>query len=225
MKVTGRGISTIKSVCGGTKLSRSTAQAVCSELRRIWLWYLKVESDDDTISKGGDSLEMFCRTMATDVFSKRCQPMRTVLPDLRLCLEELPAILETSMTEAEALSSNMLAYVDLTRHFLQGRSSYMTDDNQFGLAPGGTNVGDRFVVFLGCDSAIVLRPSDSRYDGRVCHSVIGETYCHGFMQGEALLGPIPSTCRKVQCTDEETEREWIGFINESTDILQDEDPR
>lgn len=225
LQATGRGISTVKSVYQGKILPQSTVEAVCSELRQIWSWYCNVCPDLGSTEKGFDRLEEFCLAMGADIFSRRCQPVREDFPDLQLCLKELPALLKTSTVNAGSLSSNMRASVDMTRYFLQGRSTYVTTASQISLAPRDISAGDQIVVFLGCDSAIVLHQSDRQYDGSKCHRVVGEAYCHGFMHGEALMGPIPSTHRKVQCTDEDTGRDWIGFIDESTSALQDEDPR
>jgi hypothetical protein len=57
-----------------------------------------------------------------------------------------------------------------------------------GLAPLAALPGDIVTILLGCRSAMVLRPTSV---GK--YKVIGEAYCDGFMDGEALLGPLSDT--------------------------------
>ena len=78
---------------------------------------------------------------------------------------------------------NLLFTQVLTR--CEGRSIFRAQDGNFGLVPCAARKGDIVVVFLGCDKPLVLRPTGSRY------KIVGEAYLDGFMEGEALLGPLP----------------------------------
>lgn len=47
--------------------------------------------------------------------------------------------------------------------------------------------GDMICVILGCSSMIILRPASSNR-----YNVVESCYLHGFSDGTALLGPVPS---------------------------------
>ncbi|KAM7210329.1 Heterokaryon incompatibility protein (HET) domain containing protein [Rhypophila decipiens] len=47
-------------------------------------------------------------------------------------------------------------------------------------------LGDQVMVLLGCDIPMLLRPDETP----ACHKVISPCYLHGFMNGEALFGPL-----------------------------------
>jgi hypothetical protein len=63
------------------------------------------------------------------------------------------------------------------------RRLFATDKGYIGLAPAGTQVGDRVCILLGGHTPFLLRPSE-QYSGR--YRLVGECYVHGIMHGEAL---------------------------------------
>ncbi|KAK0652406.1 hypothetical protein B0T16DRAFT_406132 [Cercophora newfieldiana] len=67
-----------------------------------------------------------------------------------------------------------------------------TNEGLIGLAPRYTAVGDQIYSILGCTTPLVLRPGASGL-----FQLIGESYCHGMMAGEAILGPLPAGMRIV----------------------------
>ena len=70
----------------------------------------------------------------------------------------------------------------------KGRLFFTTKDGYMGLGPctdlARTKTGDRICVVYGCCSPYVIRPMTS--EGQDCYELVGETYVHGLMEGEAL---------------------------------------
>ena len=70
----------------------------------------------------------------------------------------------------------------------KGRLFFTTKDGYMGLGPctdlTRTKTGDRICVVYGCCSPYVIRPMTS--EGQDCYELVGETYVHGLMEGEAL---------------------------------------
>jgi hypothetical protein len=60
------------------------------------------------------------------------------------------------------------------------RRLILSDSGWFGIGPGTATEGDILCIPLGCMSPVVLRPYEGYY------TLIGETYVHGFMHGEAI---------------------------------------
>ncbi|KAH8666704.1 heterokaryon incompatibility protein-domain-containing protein [Xylariales sp. PMI_506] len=90
---------------------------------------------------------------------------------------------------------------DLNKHTMGHRFEYsLVDDTQWAsglaktehgyLVAGHTNMraGDIISIILGCSYPMCLRPSAATVDGS--YEIIGPCYVHGFMDGEALIGPL-----------------------------------
>jgi hypothetical protein len=71
----------------------------------------------------------------------------------------------------------------LVGQLVRGRSFFVTKDGCLGLGPRAAKPGDIVTVLLGGQTAFVLRPTDDEY-----YQVVGEAYCHGFMDAEAVIG-------------------------------------
>ncbi|CZR58567.1 uncharacterized protein PAC_08459 [Phialocephala subalpina] len=70
--------------------------------------------------------------------------------------------------------------------WLLGRKLVQTEGGYIGLAPGHVQIGDIICVILGSNVPTVLRKNS---DGTF--KIVGHSYLHGVMNGEALLGPLP----------------------------------
>ncbi|KAM3565596.1 hypothetical protein MY1884_000129 [Beauveria asiatica] len=80
-------------------------------------------------------------------------------------------------------SKDMLAFLSsLERH--AGRRVFRTREGRVGMGPGETRLGDAVVVLYGMTAPIVLRPVEAGTEG--VWTVVGEAYCDGVMDGEAL---------------------------------------
>jgi len=96
----------------------------------------------------------------------------------------------------------------------------VTDRGDIGLGPHNTKPGDKVSVFLGCETPILLRSDNSIRDQ---FKIVGETYCHGYMCGESLLGPLPPHYQHMVIQHESRIRH--GYHNRKTGEVEGEDPR
>ena len=85
-----------------------------------------------------------------------------------------------SLTPAEMLG--MLSFESSMNHAVQGRSFISTEQGRIGLVPSNARTGDMICVLFNVLTPLILRPRP--YDENV-HELIGESYVHGLMSGEA----------------------------------------
>ncbi|KAH7309808.1 heterokaryon incompatibility protein-domain-containing protein [Stachybotrys elegans] len=76
-----------------------------------------------------------------------------------------------------------------------GRRVYRTDKGYVGLCSPGTEPGDRVVVFLGGSVPHVIRQKPEADYGEEMWTYMGEAYCEGVMEGEALKDEFASAKR------------------------------
>lgn len=103
----------------------------------------------------------------------------------------------------------------------EGRMYIHTREGYIGLAPSDTQVGDVIVVFLGCDSPIVLRLGKGNQ-----FTVVGECFVHGLHDANSLLGPLPKPWRirnKLELGEHPRRRYY--FFNSDTGEDTLDDPR
>ncbi|KAH7184607.1 uncharacterized protein B0J16DRAFT_340213 [Fusarium flagelliforme] len=62
------------------------------------------------------------------------------------------------------------------------RRLFLIDSGHLGSSCGSTQVGDEVWIVSGCPVPLVLRKSD---DHERCYMLVGESYVHGVMSGEA----------------------------------------
>lgn len=118
------------------------------------------------------------------------------------------------------------SFDDLCHHFLSmshnitsRRSIFSTEADHFGLALETCRPGGLVIALLGCDSAIVLRPKGNDY------YLVVDAYYHGFMFGEAFLGPLPESIEYFRLEYEAEKALWNIFRNLETGTTQVGDPR
>ena len=104
--------------------------------------------------------------------------------------------------------------------FCRNRSLFRTRDGHIGLGPKTTAASDLVVVFLNSDAPIILQPRLANQ-----FSVVGEAYCHGFMDREAFLGPLPSPFQFKEHYDQERAIDWYAYLDRDSGSLCAEDPR
>lgn len=92
----------------------------------------------------------------------------------------------------------------------QGRSCFTTTEGYIGLAPADTRARDVICVLLGSGVPMVLRLSEEDK-----FSIIGECYCHGIMDGAALLGPLPEGFEFVNNFVQERGGHYPEYMNRS----------
>ncbi|KAI6086388.1 HET-domain-containing protein [Hypoxylon rubiginosum] len=83
------------------------------------------------------------------------------------------------------------------------------DGHYIGIVPSAAQVGDKICVLMGCDSPMVLRPTEN---GKFL--LIGETYVDGLCEGQAFLGPLKDGTRISRIS-------WDGDLEGSTFVFSD----
>ena len=172
----------------------------------------------------GESIyDVYLRTFYGDEFSHRYHPPLSGFLDYETCRSLLTFHLEHSHSRED----KKLVYPPHTSGFASrvisvcgGRSCFTTIEDFIGVAPAETKTGDIICVLLGCDVPLVLRPN-----GEENFSLIGECYCHGIMEGTALLGPLPENFEQVEKFDPEAGGYYPVFFDRHEGKTQGEDPR
>ena len=82
----------------------------------------------------------------------------------------------------------MLFHMDNT---LPQRNFFLTETGRIGLGPSQARSGDKVVSIIGSKRLMLLRtgpPHGEKF------KIVGVCYLHGFMDLEAILGPLPEGC-------------------------------
>lgn len=82
------------------------------------------------------------------------------------------------------------------------------------------SIGDRLYAVLGSRKMVILRSRGAANT----HEVVGETYVHGFMDGEAFLQPVPKPWRVLYRANS-TGQWYATFANTTTGEVTQIDPR
>lgn len=90
-------------------------------------------------------------------------------------------------------SEDLEGYLSHAQMFTQGRTLILSKDGYVGLAPSLTAVGDLICVLHGCHAPVILRAAENS----VHHTLIGDAYVHGLMDGEVLqlAEKLPERCK------------------------------
>jgi hypothetical protein len=177
-------------------------------------WYLTGET----------ALDAHVRTLCGNTFSHSSHPSSSNYLTYEICssiieqfLQEYSTVDEIENFMKQASISQFMARIFST---CQGRSCFTTTEGYIGLAPRETRSGDIICVLLGSDVPLVLR---SKGEGK--YSVVGECYCHGIMDGSALLGPLPVGFEFMINFVQDLEGYFKAFIDRRSGKVQGEDPR
>ena len=189
---------------------------VYGALKRLTLW-IRNELKIDHFER---QLESICRILCCNYFSDIFEPADKIFPELQATLEHFRTMVDPIAEPTNDFLNSALQFYSRCWHNGHKRTFIITEEGYIGMAPQTAHPGDFIVVFLGCQSPIVLRP---RGDGG--YLVVGEAYVHGLMTGEAFLGPLPTNWQRISRYDETTGKQWYAFIDRGRNILQIEDPR
>jgi hypothetical protein len=168
-------------------------------------------------------------------FSYHDHPQRLDFPDFEESVSSLTRILDESYQSVEGndLDTLYLPFWRSAYHYCRSRCMFTgvgsNSNRLIGIVPLAARPGDRICILLGCDHVMILRPSAPLSTSRLANMdtflVVGQTYCDGFMDGEALIGPFALGTRKVSRWDESTGRSQLCYHNTKTGLWQEEDPR
>lgn len=103
--------------------------------------------------------------------------------------------------------------------YTRGRSLITTESSAPGLGPAAAVPGDKVAIIMNCYAALILRPKENG-----SYTVVGPAYVDGYMQREAVLGPLPDHIERV-IVIEEGEMPRLEFLNRITKEFEPEDPR
>ncbi|KAL8959728.1 MAG: hypothetical protein Q9193_003453 [Seirophora villosa] len=165
--------------------------------------------------------EIACRTLCCDDFSYRFEPLNKNWLDFPKTMTHFLRFADMTEEVSDDFLRECSVLLDSFYHVAVGRAFIVThNEGLIGFAPEHCRENDCIVILLGCQSPMVLRPTN---DGSFL--VIGECYVNGLMEGEALLGPLPSNWRGVLRFHEETKRDRYMFEDHDQGVWQVEDPR
>ncbi|KAH7310530.1 heterokaryon incompatibility protein-domain-containing protein [Stachybotrys elegans] len=177
--------------------------------------------DSGTYVTGGSIREAHARTLTGNALNDRF-PARDYAGSFDEWLKQnSPTALfgERASTPLSS-DSNPTPMEKLALSLLPGRAWFMTEEGYFGLAPRIARAGDMVVVFLGCESPILVRPRPNK-----TFQVLGECFVYGLNDANALLGPLPSPWSAHVFDDPTGLFTILRFYNSETKTTQDEDPR
>jgi len=214
LQVTGVSVATIDRVKGFKlpKYGFATKTDIGHEIRRIASWI----NLRGPLEKDSKDLLTFCRTIFADEFAEIFHPQRSDELSLKECLQALRFLLGLE----ENVDDWNMSFLGIVGQYVYGRSFFVTKDGSLGLSPKAAKPGDIVTVLLGGETAFILRPADDGY-----YQVVGEAYCYGFMDAEALLGPLPGRFQLVKKREEKTKISWWGHMDRETESFYCEDPR
>lgn len=171
---------------------------------------------------GGEEkfLEAYCRAICFDYFSEKLFP-DSITSRFSACRRALDVVLQS--TGEPEWTDDILEFNSAIS--LDGRAVCITDDGHIGVVFDSAQDGDAIVVLPGCDVPLAMRPSASKPSH---YEIVGETYLHDIMDGEAVLGPLPEGYTTVWRRDDSgtkgSSRE-ICFLETSKMEFVWEDPR
>ncbi|KAI4237629.1 MAG: hypothetical protein LQ349_001719 [Xanthoria aureola] len=177
------------------------------------------DRSDSSLSK----LHSLCVTLCAGRLSESSMPPRAFWPTSQDIHDFLTWLSELSLLESAKppdLCCSSPRVIGTINFMKQGRLLITTADGRLGLAPEGTEAGDRICVVLGCNSPLILRPRDS-----LNHEVVGECYMDGVMAGEALLGELPRNWTLVEKLFRHHRGYYFVFLDSDTGETHIEDPR
>ncbi|PMD33030.1 HET-domain-containing protein [Hyaloscypha variabilis F] len=169
---------------------------------------------------GENSHDTHVRTLCGNSFSESYNPLVPNFLNYEICSSKLNQCLPKGDIGKFFGSSSTSKFVNRIMLTCHGRSCFSTAEGYIGLAPAETKCGDIICILLGCDVPVVLLSH-----GEERYSIVGECYCHGIMDGSALLGPLPEGFELVWSFDQELRGYIEAYIDRRNGKVQGEDPR
>ncbi|KAL8928745.1 MAG: hypothetical protein Q9208_001523 [Pyrenodesmia sp. 3 TL-2023] len=165
--------------------------------------------------------ELLCLILFINLFSERWEPEDQRYPAFYATTRRFLELTDTTYEVSDAMIIDSAKLLDNFYFNSFGRAFIITSNKgMIGLAPDTCRENDCIVILLGCESPMVLRPTNDGY-----YTVVGECYVHGLMEGEALLGPLPAHCKRIVRYDEGTNGHYDVFVDREQGEYNVEDPR
>jgi hypothetical protein len=94
--------------------------------------------------------------------------------------------INTNRIVDEAQSSLVIDFLQRVQSVIWNRKFFVSSNNNYiGLAPRAAQVGDFICILYGCTVPVLLRRQEDM-NGKEYFQVVGESYVHRMMDGEAL---------------------------------------
>ena len=150
----------------------------------VWHWLTLINDHvQDPYPTGQSRLESLWRTLVTN----RTSSFQLATPDLFVyalsdwAVQLIDRGLEDPSQRSQLGATVMRFFVSVAYRALAGRLFFVTNSGYMGLAPKDVAVGDHVCLLFGVPVPMILR---ARAGGG--HEIIGPSYVHGIMQGEAF---------------------------------------
>ena len=196
------------------QISPSTSGRSTELMRKIVRDMVGSRTENYTCATRDSIIESVCRTLCCNLFAECYLPLAPELPKI----QESKIYVRDLMDNRELMEDDILN--DYVYSCTKGRASFRTRNGHIGIGPQSTRAGDKVYVILGCHALLILRPNDAR-----TYEVVGECYIDGFVEGEALLGALPSNWQRVLRFFPDLGTHYSAFTNVHTGVVQVEDPR
>ncbi|KAI4201529.1 MAG: hypothetical protein LQ350_003144 [Teloschistes chrysophthalmus] len=180
---------------------------------------LSTIQDDGSVDLG-QGVEAVCRTLVCDEFADRWEPIATDRIDFRKTIKCFHALLDNTIKASDDVPIDFRKFLSTFHTTCFGRAFIFTEHGYIGLAPERCQPHDVVVMVLGCQSPMVLRPTNTAE-----YLVVGECYIHGMMSGELFLGSLPTNWQRVDRYAEEYGEDYDAFIDREKGVWQARDPR
>ena len=189
---------------------RSSTEQMHKIVRNI----MGCKAENDTFTASDSMIDSVCRTLCSNIFADHYLRLVSPLPNI----QESTKYVRDLMDNQEVVDYEK--YTDRVYWNLKRRASFQTRNGHIGIGPQSTRAGDQACMVLGCRALLILRPNDAQ-----SYKVVGECYIDEFMEGEALLGALPTDWQRVQRYFPDLGYDYDAFRNVQTGDVQVEDPR
>ncbi|KAM0795427.1 heterokaryon incompatibility protein-domain-containing protein [Usnea florida] len=166
---------------------------------------------------GESLLDAFVSTLCANAFVHTSSPPVNKHPRFEESRGFVQNVLQNTKPPPSAFA-NAAVYLGYIHGACRNRSFITTKEGYIGLAPSETKPGDQICILLGCRIAMILRPASHSQ-----HQVVGESYVHGLMDGEAFLGPFPGKYQSINVVLEGAYHR--AYLDKQTGDYQWNDPR
>ena len=191
-----------------------TSGSITEQMRKIVRSIVRCKTENDTCAASDSTVDSVCRTLCGNSFAESYLPFPPNLPKTQESISYTRDLMYCR--EPEKYDK----YTHSVRQHVVGRAPFQTKNGHIGIGPQSLRAGDQACIVLGCRSLLILRPNDVQ-----TYKVVGECYIDGFMEGEALLGALPTDWQRVQRHLPDIDGHCNAFINVQSGVVQVEDPR
>ena len=183
-------------------------------MRKIVRIIVGGKAENDACAASDSMVDSVCRTLCCNRFAESYLPFGPEYPST----QESKQYVRDLMDNRELV--NYDKYCNEVQGIVKGRASFQTRKGHIGIGPQSIRVGDQACIILGCRALLILRPNDAQ-----SYKVVGACYIDGFMEGETLLGTLPTDWQRVRRHFPNLGGRYDAFTNVQTGVVQVEDPR